>query len=255
MTMERVRAYFLFACFVFPLPVFAQAAGEGETLTTFKDIIAAGGWPMQIIIWLSVLATFLVIYFIFTLRANVLYPRKLIRDAEDAAEEGDVEVIEALCRENDSPAARIIGAAAEQIASEQRADYMIVRDAIEDEGARQAATLWQRIQYLLDIAVVAPMVGLLGTVLGMLKSFSRIRTGLGVVGVQSAQDNMVNPTALAQGVTQALITTAGGLMVGIAAMILYAVFRGRVNTLVAGLESACSRVLRRFATKRQTAKY
>ena len=235
------------ALFLLPMVVaHAQGAGEAQQIETFQDIIDVGGWPVKVIIALSIIATFLVLFFLFSLRAGALFPRSFIREAEDAAEEGDVEALEALCQENGSAAARIIGSAAEQIAGEQRADYMIVRDAIEDEGARQAGKLWQRIQYLMDVAVIAPMVGLLGTVLGMLKAFAGVEAEVGGV----------KPLQLAQGVSQALITTAAGLIVGIAAMVLYAIFRGRVNKLIAGLESACSRVLRRFMSKqRLTNKY
>ena len=223
----------------------AAASGSVQELKSFRDIIDAGGPAMKVIIALSILGTFLVIFFLFTLRGNALCPRVFIREAEDAAEEGDIEALEAICQENDSAAARIIGSAAEQIAGAQNVEYMVIRDAIEDEGARQSGVLWQRIQYLYDIAVVAPMVGLLGTVLGMLDSFAGLETELG----------MVRPTALARGVAKALITTAGGLVVGIAAMILYAIFRGRVNKLVSTLEGSCSRVLRKFASKRAGTRY
>jgi biopolymer transport protein ExbB len=214
----------------------AEAADAG--LNTFQDVIEAGGWPMQVIIIMSIIALFLVFYFIFTLRAQAIFPSALLREAEDAAAEGDIEALEAICQGNNSAAAKIIYAAAEHVQRDPRADYSIIRDAVEDEGARQAGMLWQRIQYLMDIAMVAPMVGLLGTVLGMLHSFAKLRTAVG--GVM--------PTSLAQGVSQALITTAGGLIVGILATILYALFRGRVNTLVSGLESSCNRVLRQFVS-------
>lgn len=228
-------------------PLAERLKGAEKHLTTFKDIIEAGGWPMQVILVLSVVMTFLVILFLFTLRGNVLFPKRFVQEAMDAADEGDIEALEAICHDNDSPASKIVGAAVEQMAGEQRVDYMVIRDAIEDEGGRQASVLWQRIQYLQDIAVIAPMVGLLGTVLGMLESFAGMRTELGAVGIK--------PEMLAQGVSKALITTAGGLVVGILAMILYAIFRGRVNKLIAGLESACSHVLRRFMLKNQFGKY
>jgi biopolymer transport protein ExbB len=133
----------------------------------------------------------------------------------------------------------VIAAAVEQVEGSERVDYLIVRDAIEGEGARQASLLWQRIQYLMDVAVIAPMVGLLGTVLGMLQSFAGMEVEMGVV----------KPLAVAAGVAKALITTVGGLIVGIVAMGLYALFRGRVNSLVGGLENGCGRVFRRLMAK------
>lgn len=246
----RMHAW-LYTAFLL-VPFAAMAAGEGGTLgqglsssadqrlRSFKDILDQGGWTMDVIVALSALSTCFVIFYLFTIRAGVLYPKVFVQEAEDAADEGDIEALTAICQDSDSAAAKIIGAAAEQMAGEKRADYMVVRDAIEDEGARQAGILWQRIQYLQDVAVISPMVGLLGTVLGMLESFASLEVEVGAV----------IPTQLAEGVAKALITTAGGLVVGIAAMVLYAYFRGRVSNLTAGLESACSRVLRRLTTQR-----
>ncbi len=221
----------------------AAAGPQVQQMKSFHDILQAGGWTMWVIIGLSAIGTFLVVFFLFTLRANLLYPRAFIREAEDAATEGDADALAAVCESNGSPAARIIGAAIQQVSGAKQVDYLLIRDAVEDEGARQAGTLWQRIQYLLDIAVVAPMVGLLGTVLGMLQSFAGLQVEVGV-----------KPIAVSHGVAKALITTAGGLMVGICAMILYAVFRGRVNSLIGGLEGACSRVLREFVSRRMSSR-
>ncbi len=214
----------------------AATQQQAQQLTTFRQIIEAGGVTMEFIIALSVLATFLVIFFLFSLRAGVLYPRSFLQEAEDAAAEGDLEAFRALCESNSSTAARILEAAAEQMEASGSVEYSVVRDALEDEGARQASLLWQRIQYLLDIAVVAPMLGLLGTVIGMLQSFSGLQLQVG----------SVIPQTLAKGVAKALITTAGGRIVGMAAMILYALFRGRLNKLIGNLEAACGRVLRQL---------
>jgi len=222
-----------------------QLSKADQHVKSFKDILDQGGWPMDIIVGLSVLATCFVIFYLFTVRSGVLYPKVFLQEAEDAAEEGDIEALVAICQDSDSAAAKIVGAAAEHMGGEQRPDYMVIRDAIEDEGARQAGVLWQRIQYLQDVAVIAPMVGLLGTVLGMLQSFAGLEMEVGAV----------IPTQLAEGVAKALITTAGGLIVGIAAMVLYAYFRGRVAKHTAGLESACSKILRRFIAQRHAGQY
>jgi len=68
----------------------AATQGQGQNLTTFRQILEAGGMTMQFIVALSVLATFLVIFFVLTLRAGVLYPKSFLQEAEDAAGEGDV---------------------------------------------------------------------------------------------------------------------------------------------------------------------
>src|SRR5690606_14749869 len=100
--------------------------------------------------------------------------------------------------------------------------------------SRQAGLLSSRITYLADIGSIAPMIGLLGTVLGMIKSFLQISAG-DIQGVRQMR--------LAEGVSDALITTAAGLMVGIPAMVFYSLFRGRVQKYIAELEAAATHLM------------
>ena len=95
------------------------------------------------------------------------------------------------------------------------ATFSDVREVAEAEGSRQVGMLSSRITYLADIGSVAPMVGLLGTVLGMIKSFLNISTG-GFEGARQMQ--------LADGVSEALITTAAGLLIALGAVIPQSVF-------------------------------
>lgn len=220
----------------------ALMAAEGTLRSVpLREVFDRGGFCMQAIAGMSVLALFLTFLFAFTLRPGALYPRRFVQEAEDAAEEGDLEALRAVCAKSDSPAARIIESAAEVLASDSRVDPALVRDAIEDEGVRQAAGLWQRIQYLQDIAVVSPMLGLLGTVFGMIHSFAGLQAGVSFAN---------KADALAAGVAEALYTTAGGLLVAIVTMAVYAFFRGHVTRVVGGMEIVCSRVLRRYAVRR-----
>lgn len=204
---------------------------------SLQQILEYGGWPLKLIILLSVIGLFLVVFFVLSFRSNVLVPKDFFREADQAAEEGNLAALEAVCEADSSAASSIVTAATQQMRAGKRFDYMAVRDAVEDEGGRQATVLWQRLQYLMDVAVVSPMVGLLGTVLGILEAFAGMKMELGAV----------RPETLSQGVAKALITTAGGLIVGIAAMILYAIFRGHVNRLIAYMEESCSAILRKFA--------
>jgi len=112
-------------------------------------------------------------------------------------------------------------------------DLVIMKEIMEGEGSRQASSVQGQIQYLLDIAVISPMVGLLGTVIGMLNTFN-------VVALDIAK---AKPVLLAAGVSQALVTTAAGLVVGIPAMVFYAYFRGRSTSLLSDMEVASSKIL------------
>jgi biopolymer transport protein ExbB len=223
-------------------PTALVAAEDTLRAVPLREVFEQGGVCMKIIAALSVLALFLTFLFAFTLRPGALYPRRFLQEAEDAAEEGDLEALRGVCANSDSPAARIVESATEVLATDARMDYGLVRDAVEDEGVRQATGLWQRIQYLQDIAVIAPMVGLLGTVFGMMESFSGLQAGVSFLN---------KADALARGVAEALYTTAGGLLVAILTMAVYAFFRGHVNRLVGGMESACNRILRRYAVRHQ----
>jgi biopolymer transport protein ExbB len=113
------------------------------------------------------------------------------------------------------------------------AEFAQVREIAETEGTRVTSNLNNRVIYLADIGVIAPMLGLLGTVFGIIRSFGALGGDLG--GQRYA--------LLSSGVSQALINTAAGLAVGIPAMIFYAYFRGRVNRIISELESAVTHIL------------
>ncbi len=226
--------------------VLAASAAEGaEALAglTVRQIITDGGVIMYPLVALSFVAVGLIIFYLLTLREKLIYPKAFIREAQDAAEMGDLEALRELCHENGSPAAKVIHASLEQCVEGQPIDLNAVQSAMEDEGSRQAGYLWQRIQYLLDVSAISPMVGLLGTVWGMMISFSGLESGV----------NLINKAdALASGVSQAMYTTFGGLVIAIPSMAIYALFRGRVNTVVSSMESACNSVLRRLANTRKS---
>jgi len=114
-----------------------------------------------------------------------------------------------------------------------KTDAMLLKDIVEGEGARQSEAIQGQTQYLMDIAVVSPMIGLLGTVFGMLRAFSSVALDIA----------KAKPVVLAAGVSQALVTTAFGLIVGIPAMLFYAFFRRRASKLVSHLEALSADVL------------
>jgi biopolymer transport protein ExbB len=226
---------FLLALF----PVATMFAGEEIQNNAASSLLQQGGTTLLVLIAMSVFFAAMSFFLFMSLRGEILAPTTFMQEAEKVASGHDIEALTALCQKNDSPAAKIIGAAAEDLVLNPEASYNALRDSVEDEGARQAGALWQRIQYLMDIAVVAPMIGLLGTVLGMREAFTGMRVDLG----------SANPVHLADGVSKAMFTTAAGLILGIVAMCVYSYFRGRVHDLVSDLEHRCGRVLRIFVSK------
>ncbi|MGI6353648.1 MAG: MotA/TolQ/ExbB proton channel family protein [Lentisphaerae bacterium] len=212
----------------------ATDAEDAVPTLTFRKIMVDGGFIMNWILGLSFIAIALIFFYLLTMRAGIMFPKKFIMAAQDAAENGDLETLRDLCRESNSSAAKVVQASLEQIIPGQPLDYERIKDAMEDEGVRQAGFLWQRLQYLMDVAVISPMVGLLGTVWGMMVSFSGLETGM----------NFINKAdALASGVAQAMYTTFGGLIVGIFAMASYDLLRGRLFKLLSRMETACGTVL------------
>ena len=216
----------------------SAAEQDSEHALTLRSIFVKGGWIMYGIAGLSFLAIALTFFYLLSMRAGVLFPKRFILEAQDAAENNDIEGLKDLCAENSSPAARIIAASLEAIIPGQALNYDRLRDAMEDEGARQASALWQRLQYLMDVAVISPMVGLLGTVWGMMISFG---------GIENGAEFAKKAETLASGISQAMNTTFGGLIVGIFAMALYDILRGRLNKLIGAMESSCGSVLRCMA--------
>jgi biopolymer transport protein ExbB len=113
------------------------------------------------------------------------------------------------------------------------ADFGHVREIAETEGTRVAASLNNRVIYLADIGMIAPLLGLLGTVLGIIRSFGALGADLGTARY----------VLLSKGISEALVNTCAGLAIGIPAMIFYAFFRGKTQKLISELESATTHVL------------
>ncbi len=211
-----------------------ESAAPAHT-ATLGEMLNKGGPLMPVLYALSFLAVCLLFYYMFSLREELISPSSLAEEIDEAVKKKDLQLLEQICTRNDSPLSKIVLGGVDVMKSEH-ATYEMVKDAMEDEGARQGATLWERIQYLQDIAIVSPLVGLLGTVMGMIVSF----------GALQSEAMTPRPTIVAKGVAMAFTNTAAGLVIAIPAMLIYAIFRGRVKTLITGLESRSSRISRRM---------
>jgi biopolymer transport protein ExbB len=220
----------------------ADVAASGAGLTggmSIGEIMQAGGWLMWVLAAMSVLVVAVVIYLFAVLRTAVIAPPELLGELVGRLRVGAVEDARLLCEEQRCALSAVATAGLEFLRSVPQADPAQLKDALEGEGGRQAEDIQGQTQYLLDIAVIAPMVGLLGTVFGMLHAF-------GAVAHDIAQ---AKPVVLADGVRIALLTTAFGLLVGIPAMMFYAYFRRRAAKQVLFLESAAADILRAFASQ------
>ena len=183
------------------------------------DIILASGTVGVLIGFLSLAAIALVVEQFLSLRTDKLMPPELAQKLRDLLTAGRVQEADALCRENPSCLAFIVSTGL----SEADGDWDDMEKALEGAAAEQSAKLFRKVEFLSVIGNIAPMVGLLGTVVGMIVSFQVIADSKG--GAQAAE--------LAGGIYHALITTVEGLIVAIPALLAFAYFRGRVDQLMA----------------------
>lgn len=198
---------------------------------TFAELFRAGGPLMWPLLAFSVFALAVVAWLFATLRAGATAPRSLVRDAMDKLRQGDLGEARKICEDRPCPFSHVALAAIDAARGLPAGDAAALSDAVEGEGSRQAGLLRARAQWLLDIATVAPMVGLLGTVLGFFAAFRGIGSDL----VASAK-----PVVLAQGVALAIVTTIAGLLVAIPCLVFYAWFRRAAERQVSALECLAS---------------
>lgn len=230
--------YFLFLLLLLASPMaFAQgveAAPTSPEELTLADILSKGGWVMIALGVLSVITAMLVLLYLFTLRRGTVVTNKFMNNAEAMIRKRDYLGLISYADRRGEAVARVTQKSLDFLTKNPSANQQEIREVAESEGSRQAGILSQRISYLADIGGIAPMVGLLGTVIGMIKSFMEIANGQ-IEGTKQLQ--------LAEGVWEALITTAAGLVISIVAMTFYSFFRGRVKNHIAELEAASSHIL------------
>lgn len=214
--------------------MFSSASPDLQGVTSLLDILQKGGFVIWILGILSIVTTCLVILYFFTIRRSAAVTNRFVDMAETLVREGDLMGLITYCHRRNESVARVTLKTVDFLTSNRAATATDLREVAEAEASRQASYFRQRVSYLADLAAISPMVGLLGTVIGMIKSFMQISEG-NFEGVKQLQ--------MAQGVWEALITTAGGLAVGIFAIVFYSFYRGRVTRIVAELESASAHLL------------
>ncbi len=209
-------------------------AGDDAPVVTLLEILEKGGimmWPLGL---LSFIGGLLVLFYLFTIRPGAVVSESFMDLAETQIRKQDYLGLIASSGRTNQSVARIMQRSMDFATRNPGATFEEVRQVAQAEGVRQAGLLSQRISYLGDVGAIAPMVGLLGTVLGMIKSFQTLGTGA-FVGVQQM--------GLAGGVAEALVTTATGLSIGIPALAFYALFRGRVQKMISEMESATTHLM------------
>jgi len=206
------------------------------------SIIHATGWPIWPLILCSIVALALVIERLLTLRSNRVAPPTLVDEVIGVTRHAlpPADVIDKLAAS--SVLGAVLAAGVRSVAADPRISEEGLRQAFESAGRRGVHALERYLNTLGTIATAAPLIGLLGTVVGMIEIFS-------ATGPTAAASN---PEQIARGISIALYSTAFGLIIAIPALMFYRFFRGRVEEFTLELEHAAERLvphLLRFAVR------
>lgn len=209
----------------------------GSDQLTLMAMIEQGGVILWIIMGLGFVALVLALYQLLTLTPRREVPPLLVSRAQAQIARGELREAYQMCERRPEMLASVLRAGLKKAGH----DRFVIQEAMESEGERRAAALWQRISYLSNIATLAPLLGLLGTVWGMMQAFSAI-------AFDSAQ---VKGLTMAYSVSMAMITTAAGLLLAIPTMAVYYYLRGRVIRIVAAVEGEAGEFIELISEARQ----
>ncbi len=210
----------------------AEATGESTIPTrNLLEVIVEGGWLMFPIGLCSFILCIFVLERIVFLRRGSVIPRPFVRRFLDQLRDGEFDQAEALerCEDNGSAIAQVFAAAIRRWGKPS----VEVEQAVIDTEERVMHSLRRYLRLLNGISTITPLLGLLGTVLGMIRAFNAIVVA-GAMG---------RPELLASGISQALITTAAGLTVAIPALVAYLFFIGRVDRLMMEIDGLAQQVV------------
>lgn len=208
-----------------------EEASSTLASSSLLNRIAAGGWLMVPLGLCSLIVFSLTIERLIALRRSRVIPRPFVRRFTECVEDGQLSYEEAseICEEFDCPVAEVFQAAVKRWGR----PMLEIEQAVMDAGDRVADGLKRFLRVFHAISNVAPLIGLLGTVLGMIEAFESMSEAAG----------SGNPESLATGISTALITTAGGLFVAIPAYLAYMYFSSKSDQYLNEIDRLCQRVI------------
>ena len=223
--------------------IWAQGAGPATppadahetTSQSMLGFITAGGVIGYVIIALSIAGLALVVDSFVRLKADKLIPAALVEQTLQMAQRRRFGELLGLCKTSDTVLGRIVG----NSLSDGELGLDAVREGVQHHGQHEITRLQQRVGYLGLIAAVAPMLGLLGTVIGMINSFN----------VLGAAKGAARPDELAVGISQALVTTCMGLILAVPMIFFHFYFRERVTQIGQQAAATCEKLVRIMAVQ------
>lgn len=207
----------------------AEAAVEAapvqqEMTLSLIDMCVKGGWLMIVLLLLSLLAVYLFVKKFVMIRRACRVDKTFVKEMHDLIYEGKIKAATARCQQYDSPVARLMEKGIERIGR----PLSDIRDAVENTANVEVQRLEKGLPYLAMISGGAPMIGFLGTVTGMIKAF---------FNMAQAGSN-IDISLLSSGIYQAMVTTVGGLAVGIVAYFAYNYLTAKISDVVFQLENS-----------------
>ncbi len=203
-------------------PVDTVAVSSGGGSMSLIDLLFQGGYMMIPIFLLSILAVYVFVERLRTIRRASKTPPGFMDNIKKLVAEGDLKGARLLCRQSDTPIARMIAKGLDRIGSPLKN----IEVSIENVGKIEIYNLEKNLSLLATISGAAPMIGFLGTVTGMIRAFMAI----------AQEQGAVSPRLLSGGIYEAMLTTAAGLTVGIMAYLAYNYLVTRVQKIVHNME-------------------
>jgi biopolymer transport protein ExbB len=200
----------------------ADVSAMAEQSLSIIDLIVAGGFMMYPIILSSVFAIYIFSERLLALNKANISPDSFMSRVKELVLKGDINGAKVLCAQNETPIARMIEKGISRIGSPLKN----IEASIENVGKIEVFKLEKNLSSLATIAGAAPMMGFLGTVIGMVKAFIAI----------SQEEGSVSPKLLSSGIYTAMVTTVAGLIVGILAYLAYNFLVTRVQKIVHKME-------------------
>ena len=197
---------------------------QQEMSFSLIDMAAKGGWLMIVLVILSLIAIYLFGKKLWMINHAAKVDKDFMMDIRDYIHDGKLKSAQTLCSKSDTPVARMVEAGIAHIGR----PLSDIQAAVENVGNVEVARLEKGLPYLATIAGGAPMIGFLGTVIGMVQAFFNM----------SQAGNNLDITLLSSGIYTAMITTVGGLIVGILAYFGYNFLSARVSDIVFKMESS-----------------
>ena len=203
------------------------------------DLIEKSGPVFYALAFCSLIATAVIIERSIALRRSRILPRQII-DLVEAVQPGkDLSLPLEICRKNPGVFSDVMRAGLENADRE----WEVMRDAVIDAGRQETPAIERHLFWLQTVAQASPLLGLLGTVFGMIKMFSSVSLqGLG------------DPQVLSHGISEAMLATAEGLCIGIPALVAYNYFTSQAERLIAEIEAHASRLVSRLRPQRAEAR-